>query len=237
MKLNESIEKSKLKPKNYTLDLRIHSPASLGYLGIQGLDTAPALVRLAKVKGLDVIALTDYHSGAYIDRIAEAAKNSQVTVIAGVDLRCEVSGCDDVTLTVLFEEGFSTALVEEFLRSINVPESASGNKDYIIRTPFTKILSMVEYYKAAAFPSRIDKTPHRMKAIPALVEQYGFRTFDIAYVESAEFFKKNWPKIKFNLYSFSDANALAQVGSRTAKVKLASPDFEAIKDLVQRSAD
>jgi hypothetical protein len=235
MALINKVEKSLTKSKSYTLDLRIHSPASLGYLGIQGLDTAPALVRLAKVKGLDVIALTDYHSGAYIDRISLAAKNSQVTVIPGVDLRCNIAGCDDVTLTVLFDETYTSAQVEDFLRSIGVPESASGNKEYIINTPIEKILTHIEYEKAAVFPSRIDKTPHRMKAIPTLVEQFGFRSFDVAYLESVDYFKKNWPKLKFNIFSFSDANALAQVGSRTARVKLANPGFTGIKELVQRS--
>jgi hypothetical protein len=234
MALINKVEKSQTRAKSYTLDLRIHSPASLGYLGIQGLDTAPALVRLAKVKGLDVIALTDYHSGAYIDRISAAAKNSQVTVIPGVDLRCNIGGCDDITLTVLFDEGFTSAQVDEFLREIDVPEAASGNKEYIIQTPIEKILTLIEYYQGAVFPSRIDKTPYRLRAIPTLVEQYGFRSFDVAYHESVDFFKKHWPKYKFNIFSFSDANALAQVGSRTANVKLASPTFSSIKELVQR---
>ena len=235
MTLTKKIEKTQAKSKSYTLDLRIHSPASLGYLGIQGLDTAPALVRLAKVKGLDVIALTDYHSGAYIDRIAEAAKDSQVTVIPGVDLRCNIAGCDDVTITVLFQEGFTSAQVEEFLREIGVPASASGNKEFILKTPLEKILTLIEYHQAAACPSRIDKTPYRMKTIPALVEQYGFRSFDVAYLESAEYFKKTWPKLKFNIFSFSDANALAQVGSRTARIKLEAPNFSGVKGMLHNS--
>lgn len=233
--LSIKIEKTKTKNKNYIMDLRIHSPASLGYLGIQGLDTAPALVRLAKVKGLDVIGLTDYFSGSYVDRLQEAAKDTPVTVIPGVDIRCCVGVCDDITLTVLFREGTTTAQVEDFLKSIDVPKSASGNKDYILRTPFEKILEYVDYNQAVAFPSRIDKTPNRMAAIPLLVEQYGFRTFDIAYSDTAQYFKRTWSKTKFHLFSFSDANALAQVGSRTAKVKLSTPGFSGVKDLVARA--
>lgn len=233
--LSTKIEKTKTRAKNYVMDLRIHSPASLGYLGIQGLDTAPALVRLARVKGLDVIALTDYYSGGYIDRITSAAIDSNVTVIPGVDIRCEVGGCDDITLTILFTEGFSSSQVEEFLNAIGVPQSARGNKDYLLRTPFEKIIEYVDYYKGVALPSRIDKTPYRMQAIPTLVEQYGFRAFDIAYNETAQYFKKAWPKTKFHLFSFSDANALAQVGSRTAKVKMLNPGFEGIKEIVRRA--
>jgi hypothetical protein len=234
MKLTSKIEQTKTKSKKYTLDLRIHSPASLGYIGVQGLDTAPALVRLAKVKGIDVIAVTDYHCGAYIDRISAAAKNSAVTVIPGVDLRCRVGNCDDVILTVLFPEDTTSRTIDEFLSAVGVTKEGRGNENYLVKTDFDVVLSQIEYFQGAAFPSRIDKTPHRMQIIPILVEQYGFRTFDVAYSETESFFKKTWPNKQFKIFSFSDANALAQVGSRTAEVKLDSPDFVSIKELVQR---
>jgi PHP family Zn ribbon phosphoesterase len=232
MTLNQKIEKSKSKQKKYTLDLRIHSPASLGYISVQGLDTAPALVRLAKVKGIDVIAVTDYHCGAYIDRISAAAKDSDVTVIPGVDLRCKVGICDDVILTVLFPEETTSKIIEEFLLEVGVPASERGNERFLIQKSFEAILEKIAYYKGIAFPSRIDKTPQRMLAIETLVEQYGFRAFDVAYSDSENFFKKKWPNLKFEIFSFSDANALAQVGSRTAEFKLESPTFNSIRELL-----
>jgi hypothetical protein len=73
-----------------------------------------------------------------------------------------------------------------------------------------------------------------MSVIPELVENYGFRAFDLAYADSSAFFKKRWPKIKFQLFTFSDANALAQIGSRNAKVKMPTPGFEGLKDLISR---
>lgn len=230
------VERVKLKPKNYLLDLRIHSPASLGYLGIEGIDTAPALVRLAQVKGLDVIAITDYHSGAYIDRILEAAQTSDVKVIPGTVLRCALESCDDVILSCLFPENYGTSKIQEFLAALGVPPSAAGNRDFLVRKPFAQILETVDQYNGVVLPSRMDKTPHRMSVIPVLVERYGFRAFDLAYSDSLRFFKTRWPKIKFQLFSFSNANALAQVGSRTAKVKLEDPGFSGIRDLIGREA-
>jgi hypothetical protein len=235
--LSESIvveRGGKPRQKSYVLDLRIHSPASLGYLGIEGIDTAPALVRLAKVKGLNVIAVTDFYSGHYIDRIMAAAVGSEVTVIPGVVIRCCVADCDDVTLSCLFPLSFNTQKIEEFLGALEVPASAFGNRQYLVKMPFKKILSTIESFGGIALPSRMDKTPHRMNAIPTLVDEYGIRTFDLAYHDSSRFFKKNWPKTKFNLFSFSNANALAQVGSRTARVKLLEPSFEALSALMSR---
>ena len=102
--LARQIEKTRTRTKSYVLDLRVKSPASRGYLGVEGLDSAPAIVRLAKVKGLDVIAITDLFSADFVDRMVSAAKDSPLTVIPGVSLRCRVGNCDDVVMTCLFDE-------------------------------------------------------------------------------------------------------------------------------------
>lgn len=234
--LRQSIEKTKVRKKSYLLDLRIHSPASLGYLSIEGIDTAPALVRLAKVKGLDVIAVTDFYSSDFIDRVMEAAKGTPLTVIPGLALRVKVGICDDVILTCLFPDGHSTESIREFLKKLDVPKSASGNKKYLVTKSFSEVLALIESYGAAVLPSRMDKTPHRMAVIPELVEKYGFRAFDLAYADTLAYFKKRWPKIKFQLFSFSNAYALAQVGSRIARVKMPDPGFDGVKHLVSRQS-
>jgi len=234
-RLDSRIEKSRTRRKSYVMDLRIHSPSSLGYLALDGIDTAPALVRLAKVKGLDVIAVTDYYSGRYIDRVLSAAKDTTLTVIPGVVIRCAIEGCRDVVLSCLFPESYRSAQIEDFLRSLGVPEAVSGDRGHLVDRPFEEILERVESMGGIAMPSRMDKTPYRKAALPALVEKYGVRVFDLAYYpESIQIFKKNWPRIKFHLLSFSSANALAQVGNRNSKVKLASPGFPGIRDLALR---
>lgn len=239
-KLAETIEKNSTtktkstRAKSYKLDLRIHSPASLGYQAVGGLDTAPALVRLAKVKGLDVIGITDANSGAYIDRIIEAAKGTAITVLPGVEIKCAVGGCDDVILTVLFPEANSSEIVKEFLYKMDIPASAAGSHNHLVTKDLHEIIRTVDAMNGTVFPCRMDKTPHRFQAIEALVEVYGFRSFDLAYGDSAKYFKRKWPKTKFNFFSFSEAKALAQVGSRTAKMKLHAPGFVGIKEAMGR---
>lgn len=241
-KLSDSIIKDKptktkaSRSKSYKLDLRIHSPASLGYQAVGGLDTAPALVRLAKVKGLDVIGITDANSGAYIDRIIEAAKGTSITVLPGVEIKCAVGGCDDVILTVLFPEAHSSEIVTKFLNIMDIPASAAGSHGHLVTKDLNEIISIVDSLNGTVFPCRMDKTPHRFQAIESLVEVYGFRSFDLAYADSAKYFKRRWPKIKFNFFSFSEAKALAQVGSRTAKMKLSAPGFVGIKEVMGRES-
>lgn len=232
--LDDRVEKTRTRQKSYLMDLRIHSPASLGYLAIEGIDTAPALVRLAKVKGLDVIAVTDYYSGKSIDKVVEAARGTELTVIPGVVIRCNIQACNDVVISCLFPENFNSQGVDTFLKAIEVPDSAIGNKRYVVRMPLENVLKVIEQFGGVALPTRMDKTPYRQSAIPQLVENYGFRAFDLAYPDSAKIFKARWPKIKFSLFSFSNANALAQVGSRIAKVKMQLPGFEGIREVVAR---
>jgi hypothetical protein len=232
--LSQQIEKTRTRAKSYTMDLRVHSPASLGYLGVEGLDSAPAIVRLAKVKGLDVIAITDFFSGDFVDRMVKAAKDSPLTVIPGVGVRCKVGSCDDVVLSCLFPESVTTNDINAFLDALHVPVSMRGKPNYLVTLPLDKILFALESFNGVAIPSRLDKTPHRMAVLSTLVEDYGFRAFDLAYADSAAMFKKRWPKLKFHLFTFSDANALAQIGSRNARVKLANPGFQGIREMVAR---
>lgn len=233
--LKERVEKTRTRQRSYTMDLRVHSPSALGYFSVDNLDTAPALVRLARVKGIDVIAVTDFYSASFIDRITSAAKDSTLTVIPGVDLRCRLDVCDDVIITCLFPEGRSSADVEGFLEALAIPRAARGDQKHVVQKPFAEVLAIVEKFQGVCLPSRVDKTPQRLSILSRLVEEFGFRAFDLAYNESSRIFKSRWPKIKFHLFSFSDATALAQVGSRMAKVKMQSPGFEGIRTLVSRA--
>jgi hypothetical protein len=237
--LSSRIEKTRTKTNkasNYVLDLKVNSPASLGYLNIEGLDSAPAIVRLSKVKGLDVIAITDLYSGEFIDPLVSAAKESPLTVIPGVSLRCKVGSCDDVIISCLFPESTTSADISAFLHQLDVPAEAKSNSNFVVSHSLDQILHVLESFSGVAIPTRIDKTPHRLAVLGELVDTYGFRAFDLAYSDSAELFRKRWPRTPFRLFSFSDAYALAQIGSRTVRVKLNTPGFAGIKEIVARQA-
>ncbi len=232
--LAAKIEKARSPKCNYVLDLKINSPASLGYLHIDGLESAPAMVRLSRVKGLDVIAITDLYSGEFIDSLVAAAKGAPLTVIPGVSLRCGVGRCDDIILSCLFSETTSSSDIALFLRALQIPPDAKGNANFVVPQTLDQVMHTLESFQGVAIPTRVDKTPNRMAVLGELVENYGFRAFDLAYTDSAALFKRRWPKLKFQLFSFSDAYALAQIGSRFARVKLPNPGFEGIRQIVAR---
>jgi hypothetical protein len=232
--LSSRIEKTKAVRSNYVVDLKVNSPASLGYLSIEGLDSAPAIVRISKVKGLDVIAITDLYSGEFVDSLVKAAEGSPLTVIPGVSVRCRVGACDDVILSCLFAENTSSSDIATFLVTLGVPPEAKGDTNYTLPQSIDQILHTLESFNGVAIPTRIDKTPMRLAVLGELVETYGFRAFDLAYADSSSIFKKRWPKTTFRFFSFSDAYALAQIGSRSARLKLSAPGFAGIREVVAR---
>jgi hypothetical protein len=231
--LREQIEKQPTK-RTCSIDLRIHNPAVVGYSGVDGIDPARALVSLARVKGIDILAISDLYATDFIDKVQASHTSNDIVVIPGVDLRCRIGNCDDVIFSCLFPEGSDSLFLGEFLRAAGVPRSAIGSEKFIVEKPIDQIISLTEERQGIILPVRVDKTPLRAQAIPELVERWGFRVFDLAYAESAQYFSNRWPQDSFHLFTFSNAFALAQVGTRSVRVKLSSPDFGGIRQLLAR---
>jgi hypothetical protein len=220
--------------KNYSIDLRVHAPQALSAKNIDGIKTAPAVVKLAEVKGLDMIGVTDFYSTCFIDEMKAAAKNSKLVVIPGIDIRCSIANCPDVEFSCFFSEECDAVDLNNFIDDLGIPENYYGDNLYTILRPFSEVLECLEKFSGEILPMRIDLTPSRIGVIKFLVEEFGFRSFDLAYVESIKIFEENWPHLKFNLFNFSNANALAQVGSRMVKVSLESLNFESLRSVIHR---
>jgi hypothetical protein len=222
--------------KKYAIDLRVHSPVSEGYFSTGGIDPAAAMVRLAKSKGLDIIAITDYNSADFVDIVKNEARETSVTVLPGVDLQCSVGNCSEVSFVALFPEEYSSSELNEILQKLGIPDTAKGRKTFTLREELKKVIEVVESYGGVLIPTRLDTTPHRLIAVKELVEKYGFHAFDLVHPENPEYFKEQWPAGEFTFLSSSNANALGQIGSRGMQLRLASPGFTGLKSLISRRA-
>ena len=220
--------------KKYSFDLRIHSPGTEGYFSTGGVEAASALVRLAKAKGLDLIAVTDFYSTEYIDAVRESAAKAKIIVIPGFDICCQIGECREVFFTVLFPQDTPVTVLNETLRALDVPEGAEGSRALVLEDSIAQVVEIIESRGGMLIPSRIDKNPYRQLAIRELVEIHGFRTFDLVHPDNTDFFRERWPSGGFLFFSFSNANALAQVGSRIVRMRLPTASFEAIKEVAQR---
>ena len=220
--------------KKYNLDLRIHSPATDSYFSGGGVQSVDALVRLAKTKGLHCIAVTDFYNVENIDAVKASSAKTSVNVVPGFDIRCKVGACEEVFLITLFPEESTAEQLRKVLAKLGVSGSDYGSPELVLKQDFSEVLSVIETAGGVTIPSHIDKTPYRQLAVPALIEEYGFHAFDLIHVDNTEFFKEEWPGGEFTFFSFSNANSLAQIGSRVTNIKLPRPGFEGIKEIVQR---
>ncbi len=221
--------------RKYTIDLRIQSPGTKGYFSTGGVEPGPALVRLAKAKGLDLIAITDFYTASFVDIVQASAAKAKMGLLPGFSVCCKIGECREVFFVVLFPETFTSQDLYRVLEALNIPGAAYGDRDYILETPFAEVVGTVEKSGGIMIPSRLDKNPYRQFAIPVLVEKFGFRAFDLVHPENPEYFRERWPEGGFNFFSFSNANALAQVGNRVGKIKLISADFAGLKELCLRA--
>lgn len=222
--------------KSYKIDLRILPPSNLGPFAISGLAIAPAIIKLCKVKKIDVIGIIDRFQGDFIDKLQKLSFDYPVTILPALDLQVRVDKFDDVILTCFFESTETSETIKDFLNLLGVDKSCYGQEYYPVKLSLDEILEHLDAFNGFAIPSRVDKTPNRKCAIPILVEKYGFRTFEVAYQDDTKaLFKKLWPKEHFNIFSFSNANALAQVGNRAEKVKLPELNFLGLKELMTRA--
>ncbi len=230
------LAKAPKKGKRYAIDLRVHSPGTEGYLAPSGVDAAIAIVRLARVKGLTLLGLTDQYNASHVDQVKALAQNTSLTVLPGLDLCCRIGHCEEAQITALFPETHTSADLFQVLELLRVPPSAYGKTGYCIRLPFADVVDIVEQNGGVIIPSRVDRTPYSQLAIPTLVNEFGFHVFDLAYPDNPEYFRERWPQGGFSFFSFSGANSLGQIGNRASKLRLENPGFAAIRELVKRRA-
>lgn len=231
------LAKGPKKGKTYTIDLRVHTPATVGYFSTGGIDAGEALVRLATVKKLDLIAITDYYNSSYIDVVAKHAEKAKLAVVPGLDLCCRIGSCSEVFVTALFPEEYDSARLERVLLELRVPREARGRQDYTLANDFAEVVAVVEANDGVLIPSGMDKTPYRQEVLPELVERFGFRAFDVVHPDDLSVFRNRWPDGEFTFFTFSNANALAQIGGRVTKIKLSEPGFSGLREVVSRRGD
>lgn len=137
-------------------DLHIHTSES------DGSGSPEEIVNQAVSKGLSVIAITDHHTSAGIDKVREAAKNKLLTVISGIEFRSEY-GSKSVHFIGYFPDTHngqnldSTALHDlilsplELSRTAIIAKGSEGNSQLTEEQKFHRgmFLVQVDFKKAA----------------------------------------------------------------------------------------
>lgn len=136
----------------YKSDLHLHTPASRCFRD-RGV-TPEQWVQRCIEQGLDVVAVTDHNTGEYIDRIKEAAANTNLTVFPGVEVTCTES---KVHMLVIFEKDKDTQFVEDFLVSIGIERDKFAAADAFTSKTTIEVAKEVKEKRGIIIPAHIDE--------------------------------------------------------------------------------
>jgi hypothetical protein len=110
------------------IDLHVHTPASKCFT--DKTITAADIVKAAIAARVDGIAITDHNSGAFVDKVKEAARGKLV-VFPGVELTC-MTGKEGLHLIALFDPSTGTADIESLLGNLGLVPDQYGDENTVI---------------------------------------------------------------------------------------------------------
>jgi len=211
--------------KFYKVDLHIHTPGSHDY---EDTDADPDdLVARFKREDLDLVAVTDHNTGEYFERLQEAAEESSVTVLPGVEITTGQSGEHQIHMTAIFPPEEANVL-PPFLHDIGItgdPEEA------IAEDTIPKICDKTREYGGLPILAHIDVAAGADHELADRNNPTRQRVFDAEKVAALEVVVEETTDEfeEFAHIRSSDAHSLADIGERHTYIKMDSPCFEGLR--------
>ena len=137
------------------LDLHIHTPASEDF---RGDVTADDIVKKAIEEGLDAIAVTDHNSGAWINCVSQAAKDTGLEVFPGVEISCH-GGKGGIHLIALFDVDKDSKHIAVILSKLGISPTEQGDIGAIAdsKLGITAIIDIIQdsTWQGIAIPAHV----------------------------------------------------------------------------------
>lgn len=140
-------------PENYKkIDLHVHTPESVCYndAGVSAGD----IVQAALDAKLDAIAITDHNSVHGIDGIREAAKDTGLKILPGVELTTKHGH-----FLALFEVDTPVSQLEKFLDDVGLDTQERGDAHTTIAEEIETVLQKINEHRGIVIAAHIDRWP------------------------------------------------------------------------------
>lgn len=207
-------------------DLHIHS--CLSPCGDEDM-TPNNIVNMAKLCGLELIALTDHNSCKNCPALLKAAAKAGITAVAGMEL-CTAEECHVVCLfpspdsAMDFDAYVSAALPpiqnnpaafgEQWIMNEN--DEVVGREDLLLITASSisvdRVTETVRKYGGTAFPAHVDRPSYSVTASLGTIPSVGFRATEISPNGDAASLAVQYPEMRGKPVLFnSDAHYLEQI--------------------------
>lgn len=133
-------------------DFHLHTPASNCFR--DRTVTAEQWVDKCLDQHLDCVAVTDHNTGAWVDKIKEAAQDKRLVVFPGVELTCDTS---KVHILVLFDIDKNTQYVEDFIIKCGIERKDFATSDASSPKSCMEIIQLAHDCGGLAIPAHIDE--------------------------------------------------------------------------------
>lgn len=215
------------------LDLHVHTPASHDYKDPSA--TPEEIVEGALSQGLDAIAITDHNSGAFIDKIKEAAKG-RLTVFPGVEISSAGGKDGLVHIIALFDPSKNTQFITSLLGALGCHLRDNPEEIYTDKSP-NEVVNLISGSDGLAIPAHAnrdngllnDTRGNPRKDVIQNLRLLAVEATDCNDIGKAEKKKRvcdlldgtdpNYRR-KLAVYQASDSHSLESIGSRYSYFKM-----------------
>lgn len=236
MKLSDEMHSLYNGNEFYKCDLHVHTLASLHY---KEKDATPEkIVKSALEKGLKVIAITDHNTSKWCEPIIEAAKDTGLCVLPGVEISC-LDGCKDVHIIAIFPPK-NVRNIQDLLSQIGIKaeEQQNPTEETISTKDIIDVLDSIKNLGFCAFAI----APHADDNNGIAYENQGVPRKDIIEhpvllaIETKKDSARKYLhgidsdyKRKLACIQSSDSHSLDEIGSTFTYIKMDITDFEGLR--------
>ncbi|MBO5928890.1 MAG: PHP domain-containing protein [Clostridia bacterium] len=209
------------------------------------------LVNMAKLLGLDAIALTDHNTCGNCAATAEVAKQAGLLFLPGMEL-CTAEEIHVICLfpTVAAAEAFEESLApfpfvenrpEIFgeQRLCNTKDEIVGCEERLLTVASSmsidNVAEAVNAFGGVAFPAHIDRPSYSITAALGDIPPLGFTAAELTITADKEQYLKQYPLLQtMTLLTDSDAHYLENMPESTPYIEIAEATPEAVIALLKQ---
>lgn len=137
----------------WAVDLHVHTPASADVNPEQyGADTPEQVVAAAISAGLDAIAITDHNTAAWCERMTEAARGTELSILPGVEV-----STSEGHLLALWDVGTSASVIEDLLTELGINRKQQGKVEVSSPKNIAAVAEAVAQAGGIAIAAHIDR--------------------------------------------------------------------------------
>lgn len=240
LQIVKSLSRARRSCTYYQVDLHVHSPASLDYQGDKAI-SPHQFVSEYVARGFDLIAITDHHTGAFIDDAINASsqiekdEGKKITILPGVELNVSPG----VHLLAILGYGGSEG-ISDLLSSLQFPVRKQGNDSGRIKLQIEDVVHRVHERGGLVVGAHSNSTHGVINELSGLERQDWLKELDALEINSGQDDRKVSKDINYvtnNLgiripYTFGSDSHDATSDTRGMWVKMAKPSFTCLRQFI-----